>query len=328
MIRNLERHNHKENGSNKYNINCLSLETHPDTIDIKKIVKNKSDISILEALINTTKQKNIVNNKSNHKNIVVKIGSTKRTIEKEYKIGKTLEAQNIIGFIIYMCLFNCFDNTYYNIKEDIQKPLCSAKHIDENEKVVLIMPYIAEGSIKNFNWTLEKFDILKSVLLQSVMSLFLAYHKLGFLHNDIHLDNILIKKTKKQYIEYEYDTIMKHNGKTNDTNNIKIPTNGYKIVILDFDSSMINLDKDIGIEFYWSNLENMLSRINTDLKTKSGDIINMVDLAKNILSFISKQKQSKGHYFETLKLLDMINTSTIKLINNPITSFTYNPNIF
>ena len=91
-----------------------------------------------------------------------------------------------------MCLFNCFDNTYYNIKEDLKKNLCSASHTEENKKVVLIMPFIAEGSIKNFNWIENKLDILKSVLSQTIMSLFLAYHKLGFLHNDMHLDNILI----------------------------------------------------------------------------------------------------------------------------------------
>ena len=187
------------------------------------------------------------------------------------------------------------------------------------------MPYIADGSIKNFNWTEHKLDILKSVLSQSIMSLFLAYHKIGFLHNDIHLDNILIKKTKKQYIDYDYEN---ENNTHSKHNKIQIPTHGYKIVILDFDSSMINVNKDIAIEFYWSNLENMLSRVNTDLRTKNGDIINMIELAKDILSFISKQKLVKGNYFETLKLLDMINISTIRIIQNPFNNLQYNPNIF
>ena len=64
MIRNLEKRYDKVNGGNKYNINCSSLEKHTDTIEIKKIVKNKNDISILEALINTVSHTNIVNNKS------------------------------------------------------------------------------------------------------------------------------------------------------------------------------------------------------------------------------------------------------------------------
>ena len=325
MIRSLEKRYDKVNGGNKYNINCSSLQKHTDTIDIKRIVKNKSDISILEALINTITNKNIVNNSSKNKNIVVKISPINRTLEKEYKIGTVLEEIKVPGFIKYMCLFNCFDNTYYNIKEDVKKPLCSAKHTEENKKVVLIMPYIADGSIKNFNWTEHKLDILKSVLSQSIMSLFLAYHKIGFLHNDIHLDNILIKKTKKQYIDYDYEN---ENNTHSKHNKIQIPTHGYKIVILDFDSSMINVNKDIAIEFYWSNLENMLSRVNTDLRTKNGDIINMIELAKDILSFISKQKLVKGNYFETLKLLDMINISTIRIIQNPFNNLQYNPNIF
>ena len=330
MIRNLEKQYNKVHDGNKYNINCSSLEKHTDTIEIKKIVKNKSDISVLEALINTFSHKNIVNNKSTHKYIVVKLSPINKTLEKEYSIGNALEKASIPGFIKYMCLFKCFDNTYYNIKEDVQKPLCSAPNTDENKKIVLIMPYIVDGSIKNFNWIEHKLDILKSLLSQSIMSLFIAYHKLGFLHNDIHLDNILIKKTKKKHIEYEYDYAYDYeydyaHGKHN---KIQIPTYGYKIVILDFDSSMINVNKDIAIEFYWSNLENMLSRVNTDLRTKNGDIINMIELAKDILSFIGNQKLIKGNYIETLKLLDMINISTIRIIKNPFNGLQYNPNLF
>jgi len=321
MIRSLDKKFDKINGANKYNINCLSIEKNLNTIDIKKIVKNKNDISILEALINTLSHKNILNNNSKHRNIVIKISPINKTLEKEYSIGNDLEKAKIPVFIKYMCLFNCFDNTYYNIKEDIQKPLCSAPNTDENKKIVLIMPYIVDGSIKNFNW-MHKLNVLKTILLQSIMSLFIAYHKLGFLHNDIHLDNILIKKTKKEYIEYEYTTT------DTNMNKLKIPTNGYKIVILDFDTSIINLDKTHAIEFYWSNLENMLSRVNTDLRTKNGDIINMNELAKDILSFISLQKLNKSDYFETLKLLDIINTSTIRIIPNPFNTLKYNPNIF
>lgn len=319
MICSLERNYSYYNADvgNKYKINCNSLNKHTDTIELKKIVKNKNDISIIEAIINTYNTYNIINNTSRHNNIVIKIGNTNRTIEKEYKIGNALEKTHIPGFIKYMCLFNCFDNTYYNINEHIKQPLCSAPHTKDNEKVVLIMPYIAEGSVKNFNWTLQHSNILKSVLSQTVMSLFLAYHTIGFLHNDIHLDNILIKKTKKTHISYEYD-------------NIIIPSYGYKIVILDFDSSMINVNKDLTIEFYWANLENMLSRVNTDLKTKliNGDIINMVELAQNILSYIDKQKQIKGNYINTLVLINMINTSTIRIIQNPFNNLQYNPNIY
>jgi len=96
---------------------------------------------------------------------------------------------------------------------------------------------------------------------------------------------------------------------------------------------MINVNKDLTIEFYWANLENMLSRVNTDLKTKhntlnTGDIINMVELAQNILSYIDKQKQIKGNYINTLALINMINTSTIRIIQNPFNNLQYNPNIY
>jgi hypothetical protein len=43
--------------------------------------------------------------------------------------------------------------------------------------------------------------------------------------------------------------------------NIKVKTYGYKIVIMDFDRSFIHVDIKTGIEFYWLNLYNVLSRV-------------------------------------------------------------------
>ena len=40
------------------------------------------------------------------------------------------------------------------------------------------------------------------------------------------------------------------------------------------------------------------------------------------------QKLIKGNYIETLKLLDMINISTIRIIKNPFNGLQYNPNLF
>jgi hypothetical protein len=53
-----------------------------------------------------------------------------------------------------------------------------------------------------------------------------------------------LKKTKKETIDYE---------------NRKIKTYGYKIVIMDFESSLINIEHSVGNLSYWQNLLNMLS---------------------------------------------------------------------
>ena len=187
------------------------------------------------------------------------------------------------------------------------------------------MPYINEGSIKNFKWNKDKYDALKSVISQTIMSVFMAYKLCGFLHNDLHLDNILIKKTKKETFNYKFN-----DEKDKDKNKvieINIKSHGYKIVIMDFESSMINVKDKDGLEFYWKNLYNMVSRCNLDLKNEDGDDVSIFDLSI-ITSFIEKQKQSKGSIINTLILLDMIKDAKFIITKQIKSKPIYNPNIF
>jgi hypothetical protein len=310
---NLSRKHFNENGANKYHIDCSKLEKNLESIEvsINNVIQNTHDITVLKSVLND----NIIT--SQHHNIVIKIGKINKTIEKEFMIGKQLEKEKIIGFINYICLFFCFDNTYINIKQNrhqnILPPICSVKNTDDQKKLVLIMPFIPDGSIRKFNWTNDNFDILKSVLQQTVMSIFSAYEKCGFIHGDLHLDNILLKKTKKSVITYEQ--------------NIEIKTYGYKIIIMDFDSSFINIDIMNGIEFYWLNLYNMLSRVNSDLGNSNDDKVSMNNMSK-ITSFIETQRINKKSYKNTLKLLDLIKDSSFIIIQSPKQNLVYNPNIF
>lgn len=310
---NLSRRHFNENGANKYHIDCSKLEKNLESIEvsINNVIQNTNDITVLKSVLNDnmiTKQ---------HRNIVIKIGKINKTIEKEFMIGKQLEKEKIIGFINYICLFFCFDNTYMNIKQNrhqnILPPICSVKNVDDQKKSILIMPFIPDGSIRKFNWTNDNFDIMKSVLQQTVMSIFSAYEKCGFIHGDLHLDNILLKKTKKSVITYEQ--------------NIEIKTHGYKIIIMDFDSSFINIDIMNGIEFYWLNLYNMISRVNSDLGNSNGDKVSMNNMSK-ITSFIETQRINKKSYKNTFKLLELINNSSFVIIQHPKQNLIYNPNIF
>lgn len=310
----LERKHHKPDGANKYHINCSEFEKNPSMIPVilEKVIKNKNDVTILESIIT---DKSII---SKQKHIVVKIGKVNKTIEKEYHIGRKLEEHKIYGFINYMCLFICFDDTYMKIDiNDItgSLSLCSASNEKENKKAILVMPFIQEGSIKNFNWfNGDKFNILKSIIKQSVISLTIAYNKCGFIHNDLHLDNILLKKTKKETIEYQM----------NDKNEITIKTFGYKAIIMDFDSSMINIDNKSknGYEYFWKNIYNMISRIETDLKNKNNMSISVSNM-KNIITYILEQQS-----INIVKLLEMIDMMQFKILEPPKTLPKYNPNVF
>lgn len=310
----LERKHHKQEGANKYHINCNELEKTPNMIPIilDKVIKNKNDITILQSILKNTSITEI------NKHIVVKIGKVNKTIEKEYRVGKFLEKNKLSGFINYICLFSCYDNTYENIELKNNKELCSAKKEEDNMKTVLIMPYVQEGSIRTFKWNTDKYDALKSVLLQTVSTVFIAYQVCGFIHNDLHLDNILIKKTKKESINYTTDI---------PTINITIKTYGYKIVIMDFESAMLVIKNKDTISTYWNNLLNMISRLHYDLKNKDGDRVAIIDLT-DITSFIEKQETSKGSIMNTIQLLDMIRNIKIVSREQIKNKLIYNPNIF
>lgn len=294
----LERKHHKPDGANKYHINCNMLERTPSMIPVilDKVIQNKNNITILESIIN---DKNIT---SKQKHIVVKIGNINKRIENEFMIGKFLK-NNLSGFIKYMCLFTCHDDIYQKIDTNNIKSLslCNAKKEDENMKAILVMPFISEGSIRNFKWNPDKYNVLKSIIQQTIMSVFMAYQKYGFLHNDMHLDNILVKKTKKETIDYE---------------NRKIKTYGYKIVIMDFESSLINVEHSVGNMAYWQNLLNMLSRLNFDITNKDGDTVHLDNL-NNITGHIIQQQNMKSSAFNSIKLLDMIDNAKIKIIETP-----------
>ena len=292
MIQELERKGYKKNAPNKYHIDCDYYEKHTDNIHISELVRNKNDISILEAVLSATILKEVLSASEliKRKPIVVKIGRENQTIEKEYDYGKQLKHAEIPGFIRYICLFSSLD-----------------------APKTLLMPYISEGSLRTFHWTAEKFPILESAILQAIMSSMIAYIKCGFIHGDFHLDNILLKKTKKREIVYSLDTL----------ESIVIPTNGYKIVILDFDSSWIVEEREIGIQMYWLNLQNMISRINTDLRTITGDVIRMKNHPK-WMQWIETNIERKGKVENTLKLLDK--KMEFEVMENPLMGLKYDPN--
>jgi serine/threonine protein kinase len=305
----LERKHHKPDGANKYHINCNILEKTPSMIPIllDKVIKNKDDITVLESIIN---DKNIT---SKQKHIVIKIGKINMRVEHEFMIGKFLEKHNIPGFVKYMCLFKCYDDIYQKIDMNNIKSLslCDARKEDENMKAILVMPFISEGSIRTFKWNHDKYNVLKSIIQQTILSTFMAYQKYGFIHNDLHLDNILLKKTKKETIDYE---------------NRKIKTYGYKIVIMDFESSLINIEYSVCNLSYWQNLLNILSRLNFDIKNNDGDIVHLDNL-NDITGFIIQQQNRKSLAVNSIQLLDMIDKAKIKIIEMPKFK-AYDPNAF
>jgi len=236
------------------------------------------------------------------KDVIIKISSVE-TLYKEYTIGKSL--QNIPGFMKFICFFKCKGDYKEYPKKDT-KALCDGVGTSMS---VLVMPYFKMGSIRNYNWTKESYESLKSCLLQIICSLMEAYELKGIIHNDMHLDNVLIKKTTRESIEYTLT------GKS-----ISIATNGLIISIMDFEQSLYETpeNKGTGIPYLYGDIKNMLA----DLRYRTNLRVNN-DIDLDII--LSQLQTTKHTIYDAYKLLE----SSVKKIefelNTKTLSFIYNP---
>jgi hypothetical protein len=141
--------------------------------------------------------KMLINLLEEKKSIIVKIGNYDK-LQKEYTIAN-LNIPNFINFYCYLKF--------------------------HAEKSIIAMPFYELGPIDKYNWTKLNFDIFKNVIKHIICSLLYAYEKYGFIHNDIHVGNILLTKSSKKSISY--------------SNNIEIPVIGILPTIMDFNLSKI-----------------------------------------------------------------------------------------
>ncbi len=177
----------------------------------------------------------------NKKDIVLKIG-IQNAINKEYEIAEKLN--NIPNFIRYYCKFICQDD----IKEIINNQnMINAYTLCKNDKNIigiLAMNYYKIGSIGNYKWSVDNFVILKNLLQQTVYAVLYAYIKTGFIHGDLHCDNILIKNKRVCEIDYCYK---------------KLLIDTYEVRIMDFEKSRLN--KDLEFKFVLDNIEKLFTSI-------------------------------------------------------------------
>jgi len=68
---------------------------------------------------------------------------------------------------------------------------------DKNIISILAMNYYKNDSIGNYKWNADNFVILKNLLKHTFFAVLCAYIKTGFIHGDLHCDNILIKEYVK-----------------------------------------------------------------------------------------------------------------------------------
>lgn len=269
---------------------------------IKRSIKNKQILyykknpesaiieSIIKEYINKKSKKNKTRKissqsshpkKTNHKPIIIKTwhyGNPYGEIYRDFNIAKQL--QDIPGFIKFIAFLNCHDNSYkHKTHEEINKEILDTKKPkkeiitikldNENiceggqEKQMLIMPYYSMSSVKQYNWNDTNYNQFIGLLIQVIYSCYFAFIKYGFIHADLHLDNVLIEPTTDEYISHKLNEVedaspksrgylaeeLRSNSETKfieknkdgDEELIKIKTNGMKAIIMDFERSYTDM---------------------------------------------------------------------------------------
>ena len=185
----------------------------------KKIINHESTNDWLNPnnLLQIDKRENIIK-----KRIAVKISKRKELLENDNNTSKKLEELKCVNFAEYLGFFSCKNNDNY----------------------LLFMKYYKLGSI--LNYIPKSLNEIISIINQVIASATLAFEQFGFIHRNLHPGNILIKKTKKDFIKYKFTD-----------EDLEIKTNGIQIVMIDFDKSnfsnifgMFFLDLSLFIDFY------------------------------------------------------------------------------
>jgi thiamine kinase-like enzyme len=250
IILNLLKKENKNSESNtqKYEtIDCQDIiNKNIDTtkyIKLQDIIKETIDLKIFDSVFGKTPT-------------IIKIGISE-TIEKEYQISHALFNQpkhNILiekynyltkinYFIKYFCYFTCKNN----IKNIVSNSSVCTNDGDQL-KILIMEKY-------NNNWSIDNFNMLKELLKQIIYALYISYYNFGFIHNDVHFGNFLIKKNSE---------------------------NNYNVVIIDFETSLFDIEKK-NIDILINNFKQIINNINFELNiiTNSNYLLNYLDTLNN-----------------------------------------------
>lgn len=217
-------------------------------------------------------------------NIVLKFGILE-SIEKEYYISH--ELLDIPNFIRYFCLIKCNDDikNIINNKNTISNyKIC---HYGDNQIGILVMKEYDLGSIDNYIWNENNFELLKNIIKQVIFSIIYAYNKKGFIHGDLHTGNILLKPKRNCLIKYENKTLNLYD---------------LEVVIMDFEKSKLQ-QKNKMSDLIKNILKFMTSIISTCLKN---DLIVNIDIDK-IIKLKSIFNENNNYYDELDNIVDNIN---------------------
>lgn len=177
----------------------------------KKILKNKVAI---QGLLNAAG--------FNDEYVVVKVGNTE-DIEKEFLRSRLLFANNLLGFLPYICMFKCNDDPkmYVTTQENIllDKGFCRKTNQTNQTMSAIVMPFLKEKSVEeNMIQNTIDFSIVIHCLKMLIILLQEAFEKVGFIHRDMHWNNVFIKYKENIPLIIDYgDSLFIPRGYTQQT---------------------------------------------------------------------------------------------------------------
>ena len=202
------------------------------------IIPTKKWLKPLEPLIiddiNTSGLIMIAENIEKEK-VIVKITKDKR--------DDIVEINNIIkdmpNFINTYCSFSCLENfDALDTQYEGADGFCNSKDGSGDFITLEIMKKYKNGSLNKYINKLE-LDQVINIIKQLLLAQIHIFNKTGFLHNDIHLGNILIEKSKNE-IELKYKI---NTSYFIDVKRIFIIKTNFIPIISDFNNSIIYSDK-------------------------------------------------------------------------------------
>jgi serine/threonine protein kinase len=323
----------KKTGGTKYYIDCgffsYNSQAIRESIQVNKLIRNTEEATILQAVATDR----LVNKK--HRRIVVKmdrpakspINNTYRSFaQKEFMIGEDLIV--IPGFFKFICVFSCYDDTSNETNHatidregkptDYTQPICQSKPDNEHSKDVLVMPFIQDGSVATFGWNRENIGLLKHLLIQTVLSLAMAYDQIKFIHEDLHTGNLLFKPTQQRKIVYSFSG-------SETSFELSLDTYNKKMVIMDFGKSRTIMDTpdnspSLSPRNFWNNIYYLCKHIDDPL---TYDDYYITFELQDALDFIRHAAMNHADCSAVIQLVGIIGKSACRVIRK--TAMKYSP---
>jgi len=190
----------------------------------KYIIPTDKWLTPLEPLITSisTKGKLILSEMANKNKVVVKITKNLDLFKIKY-INHIV--QRIPNFPKVYCVFECDENES-NFDTNYFKVTGFCKKSSDNFKIILEIMKLYKNKLSEYKNKLS-LDQIKSILKQLIFALMYAFESQGFIHGDLHIENILIDKFSNN-IKLNYNI---------DKKQYTIKTNE-EYIIMDFDKSI------------------------------------------------------------------------------------------